>query len=309
MNLMNEQMTNNWRSERRLACFGALLGMTFLLIAILGGSVARAAVGPLYDVKATWGDTYLSPGGKGQFVIQGRNVGDALLEEDLIITDELPAGVTVTNIKFDEFGGFLCSGIGTNTATCFVPGFLVPFLNPPSDPLANGSKGYLPTMYVDVEIDSGAPAAATNTATIVGGGDPEPFSDVEQVQFGANPPTYNLVQGSFEADFFDDAYPFGDPARQASDRPSELRVNFDIGAKTGVNDGSFFGDTSRYVLSTGQLKTVEVTLPRGFVGNPEATPKCDPLDFADTGGVRILDPLPHEHPGRLPERPNYRRYA
>ena len=50
---------------------------------VLGAALRRAATGPLYDVKATWGRhqparRVKSAGtAEGQFVIQARNIGDA----------------------------------------------------------------------------------------------------------------------------------------------------------------------------------------------------------------------------------------
>ena len=44
-------------------------------------------------------------------------------------------------------------------------------------------------------------------------------------------------------------------------------------------------DSTRYTTSNGLTKTVEVTLPRGMIGNPEALPKCDPVKFAERGAT------------------------
>jgi hypothetical protein len=55
-----------------------ILFLAALALALLGGaSAAQAATGPLYAIKARWGDTNLPPGGEGQFTIQARNIGDA----------------------------------------------------------------------------------------------------------------------------------------------------------------------------------------------------------------------------------------
>jgi len=42
-----------------------LLGLIALAMTISGAASAQAAAGPLYDVKASWGDTNLTPGGEG----------------------------------------------------------------------------------------------------------------------------------------------------------------------------------------------------------------------------------------------------
>ena len=293
-------MSRTWNTiqhrTRRLARLGTLVGLAALLAALLGGPAARAATGPLYDIKATWGDTNLPPGGEGQFTVQVRNIGDAAgtEEEDLTITDELPASVTMTGIhwmfgevnlcEFEEFG-FHCSGVGTDTATVQAPGGFLSFLVPP--PGSETSEfnigtphpgGYAPMLFIDVAVGSVGSETGTNTATVSGGSGPT-AQDVDRVPFNGTRSTFGIVPGSFQADVFDDAFPFGSPARQAGDHPFEQRVNFDLNARSGVsaNDGT------RESISNASLKTAEVTLPRGMIGNPEAVPKCDPLDFAQIG--------------------------
>jgi uncharacterized repeat protein (TIGR01451 family) len=271
-----------------------LIALAVLITAALAAPPAEAAVGPYFAVKTTWGDTNLTPGGDGQFEVLVRNVGEeAAAEEELTITDELPPGVTVTNIHWE--GGFadlsfLCSGVGTEIATCGIPSafaFIVPALAPAPGSIGTGGlgatapepSGHLPLMFIDVAVDSEAAGTGTNTTTVSGGGAPL-ARDVDQVPFG-EPSKFGLVPGAFEADVFDHAFPFGSPARQAGGRPFEQRVNFDLTARTGISEE----DGTRYITPTGAVKTVEVTLPRGFIGNPEALPKCNPADFAETGAL------------------------
>ncbi len=263
-----------------------ILGLIALACATLG-SAAQAQAAPRFDIKATWGDTNLPPGGAGVFTIQARNIGDAAgAEEALTITNQLPAGVEVTNIAWDgKFAdlSFLCSGIGTETATCELPSFFVPvFTEAPgvgSGPFASPS-GYLQTVYVEVAIDPGAAGTGTNTATISGAGAPS-ASDVDQVSFSPTPSVFGLVPGSFRGEVFDQAFPDGSPSRQAGDHPFEQRVNFDLNAKSQL--GSV--DGTRESPANGLLRTVEATLPRGMIGNPETLPKCDPTAFAEFGAT------------------------
>ena len=270
--------------RRPVALLAALLAVT------LAGPLAPAAAAPLYDVKATWGDTNLTPGGAGQFLVQVRNIGDEASEEELTITDEFPEGVEVTGIHMSlgvDYSG-LCSGVGTGTLECSLEGpLLAQLAAPPGRTGGNTSPtpaGYLPTIYVNVAIDPGASGVGTNAATVAGGGAVVPAIDTDQVRFGETPAPFGLVPGSFLADVFTAAYPGGAPTRLASDRPFEMRVQFDFTARTGVNDGPG-EDGTRYTAPTGQPRTVEVTLPRGMIGNPEALPKCDPTDFAERGTV------------------------
>jgi hypothetical protein len=272
-----------------------VVGLAALLFAAtLGGGVARAAIGPLYDIKATWGDTNPTPGdgktltAEGQFVIQARNIGDAVGGENLTIVEKLPVGTTVVAIHWSDGLSELCSGVKSATVKCVMPASMLAERAPPPGPNTStpypSPNGYLSLLFIDVAISDKPPAQGTSTATISGGGAPSPVSDVDQVAFSTTPSAFGLVAGSFLFDVFEEAYPFGEVVRQASERPFELRTNFDITARTGVNDGPN-EDGTRYITSTGQLRTVEVTLPRGLVGNPEALPKCDPTVFAELGAV------------------------
>jgi hypothetical protein len=264
------------------------LGLLALALAILAAPVARAAA-PLYDVHATWGDTNMPPGGEGQFVVQVRNIGDGVGAADLTIEDQLPAGVTATAFNFqwgvfpgvDDFTSG-CTGIGTETAKCTLESSkLAQFAPPPGS--SPGSifaqpTGYLPQMIVNVAISPSASGTGTNTATVSGGGAAS-ASDVDQVAFSATPSSFGLVTGSFLSDAFGAPYPQGELSRQAGDHPFEQRVNFDLNAATGLGSE----DSSRETFSNGLVRTVEVTLPRGFIGDPQALPKCDPADFSEQG--------------------------
>ncbi len=279
---------NTTRAKRKHVVKLATLATTATLIfAALGGSAAEGATGPLLQIKTTWGDTSLKPGGEGQVEVQVRNVGDAPgAAEELTITDQLPAGVTVTGIRWDgEIGdlSFVCSGVGTGTATCSIPSdpFIAELAPAPGTGAAflfPAPSGYLPPIFIDVAIDPGVSGTGINTATVSGGGAPTD-TDVDPIPFGQVQPPFDVIPSSFEADFFDAGYPFGSPSRQAGDRPFELRVNFDFTHETGISTI----DGRHYITANGAIKDVEVTLPRGFSGNPESTPKCDPVDFGETG--------------------------
>lgn len=259
-----------------------------LALVLLAAAGARAAA-PVYDVKATWGDTNLPPGGVGQFSVQVRNIGDGTAEEAFTIKDELPDGVEVTNITWNgglELSPF-CTGVGTETATCELPpefGSFVPLLAPAPGgelapfPSANLTPtGYLPPLFIDVAVDAGASGVGTNVATMSGGGAP-PATDVDEVPFGPTPAGFDIVPGSYRADVFRHAYPDEDISRQAGDHPFEQRIGFDITAESRLGQ-----DGTREIPPTGLIRDAEVILPRGMIGNPEALPKCSQLDFAQPG--------------------------
>jgi hypothetical protein len=283
-----------------------LLLVAMLASGILGLSSAGAATGPFWDVKALWGDTNLPPGGEGEFQLQVRNVGDMGSEEPLTVVDELPAGTTATHVDWgaepvplrgELFGNPVqipvdlsqfCAGTGTGTVTCVAPkeATVEPFGFPitvkpmesfrpyPEEGVPGHQGGYLPSIYIDVAVDPGASGSATNVARIEGGGSPGPFVDKDNVPFSPTPSIFGIRGGSFEADSFKAAYPFGEPDRLAGSHPFEQRVNFELNQKSGVG-----GDGTRFVSANGLVRSAEVTLPRGMIGNPQAIPRCKPVDF------------------------------
>jgi hypothetical protein len=275
--------------NRRILLSG-VLALAAMLFAI---SPAAALAAPEYDVKATWSDTNLPPGGVGVFDVWVRNIGDASSEEALFVNDELPAGVSATGIHFKngfgqaipDDGELYCSGVGTGTVECVFPGSVLPELvqapGPEAGDVANPT-GYMVPVEIEVAIDPGAAGEGINTATVSGGGAGQADTDVDVVPFGTIPAPFGIVPGSYESDFFDAAFPLGQPDRQAGAHPFELRVNFDLNLKTGHKLES----TQLKSFPSGSLSAAEATLPRGMISNPEATPKCDPVKFTEKGATK-----------------------
>jgi hypothetical protein len=252
-----------------------LIAVTASLSAVALAVPAQAAAGPVWDVRAPWGDTNLPPGGEGQFELVVANLGDQSSEEPLTITDELPKGVTVRTIHGP---GYDCSLSTSTTVSCTLSGFY-------GEPFTGGESflaGYLRPIFVDVRVAPGpvSPNPGTNVVRVQGGGDPTtPREHVEQIPFSSTPSAFGVAP-TFKADVFSAASPFGEPVRQAGGHPFEQRVDLELDQMSAVGP-----DGTRYADSNGLARTVEVTLPRGFIGNPQATPKCDPLQFAEAGAT------------------------
>jgi hypothetical protein len=303
MNRPSISKENAMKQRRRSSFRFACVGIACLAVSWLMASVALAAAGPVYVVKATWGDTNLPPGGSGRFVVQVGNLGDASGDEAVTIVDHLPAGVTASQIAWTaSWNGSLsegemnsmCSGTGTGTVTCVVPADKVADVLPPPtpegiyqppSPVSTLPTGYVGQIKIDVEVAADATGTGINSATISEGD--ASAVDVDQVPFSSSPSEFGVVPGSFVADVFDAARPFGEPSRRAGDHPFEQRVDFDFTAKYREVEGGGHEVTSRDLA-----RDVEVTLPRGMIGNPEATPKCDPADFAAEGASGLSTACP-----------------
>jgi hypothetical protein len=268
----------------------AALLLTFLLPFLVASSASWAdSPGALYDVKATWGDTNLPPGGEGRFLIQVRNIGDLDGAGPLVITDSFPAALTITNIDWsytenDKKVDLVAEGAcpaedghaepvssGTHELECELSAKQVAALAK-APGLTGTPTGYLPPLFVDVQIAADAAGTAVNIAAVSGGGSAQVARDIDEVLFSATPAPFGVVPGSFSEGAFDAAYPFGSPVRQAGAHPFELRLSFDLNAGTPRAGGE--------IRSSGLIRTARISLPPGLIANPEALPRCSAVDFA-----------------------------
>ena len=119
-------------------------------------------------------------------------------------------------------------------------------------------------------LPDGSPCAKKTTELTTPPTLPPCAQDVDQVPFSAMPSSFGLVGGSFAADFFDGEYPAGKPTRTASDHPFEFRLNFDITGRTTP------GKEWSRLASDAPPKTVAATLPRGVSATPKRCPSAIP---------------------------------
>lgn len=231
---------------------------------VLFVATASAAAAPAWQVKSTHGPQNFVPGGTGEYVITATNVGDAPTDGSTAttVTDTLPAGVTATGWSGPDWN---CTGVGTGTMSCDN----LDVIDYNTDPNGVPTGGAAPALYIDVAIDPSASGIADNAVTIHGGDGSDPSaSTTDPTPFSALPAGFGLVPGSLLADVFDAAVPGGSLVRQAGAHPSEMRVRFDFNEKLTTDA---FGT---YTTPDEHVRTVEVKLPPGLIGNPQATPKC-----------------------------------
>lgn len=255
----------DWRTAASLAC-----GLLALLLALVQPPLAEAA--PVWRVKSTHGPTNFPPGGTGQFTILARNAGDEATHSTAITAvDRLPAGVSAIAAGGK---GWDCSGTGFPTA----PGGLVTctsatVVKPPQPPGVNPDptvRGMMAALRITVAIGAGATGSGENRVTILGGGATKSAFDVDPTVFDSEPAGFGIVPGTFVSDFFAAPAPVAEVERQAGSHPFELRVDFDLTQRL-VQDS-----LGTYTLPTEEPRSVRVKMPPGFLGNPQATPRCTP---------------------------------
>ena len=119
-----------------------------------------------------------------------------------------------------------------------------------------------------------------NTVTMSGAGS-DPVSDVDAMSIGTEERTFGFDPQSLIADTYAEHRPLPRLQRQAGGHPYELRTDFDFNHLFDFSppeDG-----TKPFTKPIGRVRTVQVILPRGIIGNPESTPKCSGDDFLDAG--------------------------
>ncbi len=260
-----------------------------ILPAVLVGFMAvasSAAAFPLWDVQTRWGDQNLKPGGHGEFVVTLRNNGfEATDGSPITVTLELPPGVTrVAPLPADpdlqEGWGWTCEG--TSTVTCTSTDIVSSVMS--GKVAQSGAANYI---FIRVAIDPGASGTGTVTTSASGGAPFSiPGSDADQVTFSSERAGFGAVPGSFRADAYNGSNRFSTPVRQAGSHPFELRVDFEMNLRHEERPPLGPGRSPESLTTPEEhIRTVEVTLPRGLIGNPEAVPKCQPKDFLNSGLV------------------------
>jgi hypothetical protein len=217
------------------------------------------------------------------------------------VTDTLPPGVRAVeagNLQNAEAGGteprighslWECTGNGGGPAPGVVGATVVTCVNKAHKlsqeeadlgviPGGGGAPTFVPgpaseervlqpVVGIAVDVQPGAEELETNHVVIAGGGAPAPASTSDPVTVSAATPPFELSDWD---GWFSNAD--GTIDTQAGSHPYEATFSFDL--------ASFLGGAGAK-LTGGEIKTLEVELPPGFVGNPTAVPQCSRGEFVN----------------------------
>ncbi len=254
-------------SVRVLACAA-------LAVFVLGGGSAAASAAAGFTIHSFATPTDFSTAddaacsfsrtGRGpqcdSYEVTVRNAGSEPTDgSTIMLTDTLPAGLTLKGIEFmwigasgeEEGGGGLAESYCTEVPLeCHLPVALVP--------------DQTLEMIAYVTVDPGAEGALVNTATVSGGGVPE-VSTSEQTQVGATPAFGFADLGTLTAGLD------GTPETQAGAHPYELTTTIDLNT-----ENRFPGSDTAQLAPTSvrDVKDIVMDLPLGFVGSVLAAPTC-----------------------------------
>jgi uncharacterized repeat protein (TIGR01451 family) len=225
---------------------------------LTAGPAVASPPTPAWGFIATSQPTDFVPGGKAQYLIEVTNVGSGPTDGSAVtVTDTLPNGLTPTYCNNSIIGYNSCS-ISGQTVTATGTGVLEP--------------GQLARLGIGVEVTLPAGETVLNTVSVSGGGAPT-VTSTEPTTIGSALP-FGLAIFSAPAIF-----PDGAPDTQAGGHPYSFTTTFfynTTGNGSGHNDS--FADPSEVI---GEGKDLHVTLPLGFIGNPQAVPQCTQDEFRE----------------------------
>jgi uncharacterized repeat protein (TIGR01451 family) len=292
---------------RRAALLVVVLAV--MLCALSGFSVSAFASGEGagWELTTRALPTNLAPGGNGTMEIDVLNIGAAASTGPVTVTDVLPAGVTATEpvvegaprggagelINFAGEGGaaeishslWACMGNGPGEAPRVAGATVVTCTNTEGMPSLAGGGGNPnrnaggeaepnPDPQIGIAVNVGgnvaerAPTecvvepAVCNQVTIAGGGAPTPASTADPITVSSTPSGFRFVGFDGWASHAD-----GTLDTQAGSHPYEFTTSFDLANVFSPKEGFF-------VPAGGQPRDIEVNVPPGLVGDPNAVPRC-----------------------------------
>jgi hypothetical protein len=131
----------------------------------------------------------------------------------------------------------------------------------------SGIPNPTPVIGISVDVVPGAKEHETNLATISGGEAPAPAESASPITISSTKPPYELTH--WTAWFSNEN---GTIDERAGSHP--YAAYFDFGLATALNEASKGAE-----VTGGELRTAEIELPQGFVGDPTAVPQCSRVLF------------------------------
>jgi hypothetical protein len=262
----------------KLRRFATLASLT--AIGALGLATASpAAATPLWNLDLQHLETNFHPGSTGEYWVDVNNVGDTDTSGPITLTIKLPSGLTRESVRMSgdyvnyPLLNWKCPGAaGSTTIVCTT-----------TSPILRHSISRQIIVSVNVNLPLGSEADLFATAKVEGGGAPAAPAvagcpakagacAIEPTHVAPQDAGFGIVPSSFVPDFFEaDGV---SPEREAGAHPEIFTTPFDfnsISAPVETNPHQKVADEN--------IHNVEVDLPPGFIGNPNAVTECTQADF------------------------------
>jgi hypothetical protein len=264
-----------------------LAGAAAIAVAVLSCSRAQpasaAAPAPGWEITSTTLPMELKPLGSGVVVVQPLNIGAASSSGQVTVVDTLPPGVTATEAgDVDPFNGstatepvigdtrWLCAiaaGTEANSVVTCHNGPALPSITGgggPSTSVEPQGAGHQPGIGIAVDVATQAQGVQSNRMRIEGGGAPVTVSASDPVVIGLGTPAFGL--GHWDG-WFSNAN--GTLDTQAGSVPYAFTLDFDLNTVLENENGA-----EELRPAGGEARDLDVALPPGIVGNPDAVVQC-----------------------------------
>lgn len=268
------------------------LCLAFAAICVPAWASAAAAPAPAWSIHSVAVPTNFVPGDAvGDYFYETTlaNSGGAVTEgSPITLTDSLPAGLTVTKTELlvrlvgagSEAGAI--SDVGPEACGSEVAGEVTTVKCVVTEGLEHATEParLFPSeelrMVVHVSTPPAASGSLENAVEVQGGG-----AGAEVVE-GENPADADPVVAGFSefrAELLGDD---GQPLTQAAARPYQYVTSFSVHTTRGPG-----GTSAPFVPAEGDLKTIDVALPPGLVGNPTAAERCTAEQFNERHSIEF----------------------
>jgi|HubBroStandDraft_2_1064218.scaffolds.fasta_scaffold00732_5 hypothetical protein len=271
------------RDDARLLRVSRLVAapVAMLIFGLVGAAPSLAASpSPHWSISSESQPTYFKAGDTSDaYVLIVRN--DAAVPtshaSNVTIADELPQGVTATNVTaFGEGANGMGSpryeprceaAPGAELVTCTYEE------GPKHGPVLAGAT-IVVTITVAVSTETLGSSSVTNTATVSGGGAPS-ASTTEVAPIDDGPVPFGL--SFFDVETVEES---GEADTQAGSHPFELTTSFAFNVSARESP-SVKNAGTEWPLASAAPKDIEVALPPGLVGDPNAVPQCSQQAFLE----------------------------
>jgi uncharacterized repeat protein (TIGR01451 family) len=255
--------------------------LSALVAMVLPAATLGDVQGPGLEVSTETFPTHIAPGGEALIVISVLNSGAANTTGPVTVTDALPPGLTAV-----DAGSVQNTTITLLTLShepelwdCSIASVVTCRNDPVNLPWLAGGGGspYFPGEFSTAREDpqiaiavkaTAIPGVLSNHVTVAGGGAPSAASATEPITVSETPAPFGI--GMFDGWFTNSD---GSVDTQAGSHP--YSATFVLGFN---QTGSIMHEGSVYRLkelhASEQVRTVELELPPGLVGNTQAVPQC-----------------------------------
>jgi hypothetical protein len=268
----------------RLGEVAMLLLVALAAGGIEGATAAAAPASPHWSILSESQPTYFQAGETSDaYVLIVRNDGGAPTTRGSVVTiaDDLPQGVTATNVTA---AGEAANGRGPRYELECPPEAEIVTCTYEEGLDSEGTEqgrvlsGTTIVMTIAVSVGEGLSELEPNVATVSGGG--APSARIEERTSIESAPV------PFGVSFFDveSASEDGEADTQAGSHPFELTTSlaFDVSAREPPSGRNLHIGAP---LASFAPKDVEVALPPGLIGNPNAVPRCSQQAFLEREGL------------------------